>query len=94
MLAEGCDGPEDDPMDTACSAGVRCMTPLVLRLATLEASDGCIKVPPAHCCWLDTDCKPIYCRHIQASLWPASPYEAIMRHHSTGCRPGVWYETP
>ena len=46
-LAEGWEGPEDDPMETAGPAGVRCMTPLVLRFATLEASDGCIKVPPA-----------------------------------------------
>lgn len=34
-------------MEMAWSAGVRCMTPLDLRFATLEASEGCIKVPPA-----------------------------------------------
>lgn len=34
-------------MEMAWSAGVRCMTPLDLKFATLDASEGCIKVPPA-----------------------------------------------
>ena len=52
-------------METALSAGVRCMTPLLRRFAALLASDGCMRVPAA-----------IAARHTQASMCAHAEPEA------------------